>query len=467
MESIRLRVLIAIAGFLSVGFWLALSMPVGLSKELAECYWSILGTFTVISTVFIYALSRYDFVVFEPVMLFIIMYFGIFVFRPLSDIKNGDYYTFGVNPMNGGVKANFVVCLSVISFFMGYYKSFTVKGRQYTNAIYYKEELETNTEINVQALLSKAYVVWTISFVVSVINLLLSGKNLIYIFSFGNGGFISDDATAGGIAALSFFSYSMIAPWLYICIYEKKKSLMVLLSFLMICVYVVRGTRIVLLVMLSAPILYHYISQRKKPKLKTVVCGVFILLLIMSFMQATRNGLRTGTDIKIDDFSSIAITNVFDADLTTYKQFYCIVEKYPSQYNYTLGRAMILQTLTTIIPRSLWSSKPEPVVTEIIKNAVNQRAADSGMASPGIGEYYFEFGIIGCIVCMFLLGCLFKRWNKLRSYENIESWIMYCTLYGLIFQLIIRTSTASCVYQYFFTIFPIYFISKTKLLDGK
>ena len=85
------------------------------------------------------------------------------------------------------------------------------------------------------------------------------------------------------------------------------------------------------------------------------------------------------------------------------------------------------------------------------------------MASPGIGEYYFEFGVCGCIGFMFLLGCLFKKWNRLKRYGNIESTIMFSTLYGLMFQLIIRTSTASCVYQYLFTVLPIFFISRTRL----
>lgn len=460
----RSRTIIAIIGFIIIGFWIAISKPYNLSQELSECYYSILLTYTVISFVSIYALNRRDFDVFDPIAMLIILYYGIFVFRPIADIKNNDYYTFGVDPMGGGVKANLIICISFIAFCLGYYKTYTISGYRNRKHNRYEPLIDKSEKhITKRDILYKAYLVWIVSFILSVINLIISGKDLTYIFTIGSSGFISDEATAGGIAALSFFGYSMIPAWLYICIFEKNKVLVFLLSFLMLCVFIVRGTRIVLLIMLSAPILYYYISKKKRPKTRTILIGLFVTLLIMSFIQMSRYGTRTGSDIEIEEFSSAAVTNVFDADLTTYKQFYCIVDKYPSQYDYTYGKAIILQTLVTVIPRSLWPAKPDPVITEVMENAVNSRAAISGMASPGIGEYYFEFGVCGCIGFMFLLGCLFKKWNRLKRYENIESTIMFSTLYGLMFQIIIRTSTASCVYQYLFTVLPILFISRTRL----
>lgn len=453
-------VILAIIFFI-YGFYMIIAMPNSLSKELAGGYISILITYTVFAVISLYVCNRSDFDIFEPIVILLIMYFGIFVYRPMQDIINNDYFTFGENVMGGCIRANVVVSVSIISLCAGYYKKYSWGGSK--NKRCSEDDSCKIIETSRTDIVLIAQIIWWISTAFLLLYLITSGKNLAYIFSLGKSGLASDDTTSGS-AALTFFAYSMLAPWMYICVYGKSKGYKILLTLLMAIIYVVRGTRIVLLIMISAPILYYYTIRKKRPKMKVILIGVVLILFFMSFMQFVRHGLRTGTSTDFTEFSSSAFSNVFDADLTTYKQFYAIVEKYPAQYEYTFGKAMIVQTLVTMIPRAVWPNKPGVVIEEVIANAVNTRAASAGMASPGIGEYYFEFGIIGCIVCMFILGMIFRKCKEILEKSNtIDNAIRYSVLYGLVFQLIIRTSTASCVYQYLFTILPIYLITHLRI----
>ena len=459
MNKRQTGLLILAIFFLVYGFYMLIAMPSLLDKELAEGYVSILITYAVFSVVSLYVCNRSDFDIFEPIVILLIMYFGIFVYRPIQDIINNDYFTFGENVIGGCVRANIVVSVSIISFCAGYYGKYSWGGKKKYAANDSYKVIETNSTDIVLI----AQIIWWVSTAFLLLYLITSGKNLAYIFSLGKSGLASDDTTSGS-AALTFFAYSMLAPWMYICVYGKNKGYKILLTLLMTIIYVVRGTRIVLLIMISAPILYYYMIREKRQKLKIILIGVVSILFFMSFMQFARHGLRTGTTTDFTDFSSSAFSNVFDADLTTYKQFYAIVEKYPAQYKYTFGKAMIVQTLVTMIPRAVWPGKPGVVIEDVIANAVNARAASAGMASPGIGEYYFEFGIIGCLVCMFILGMIFRKCKEILKKSNtIDNAIRYSVLYGLVFQLIIRTSTASCVYQYLFTIIPIYLITHLRI----
>lgn len=442
-----------------IGIWIMFSCPISLDGHLEKAYWAIFGLHIVMQIMIVISVSRQEADLFEPIMLVMLLYYCIFVYRPIIDIHNGDYMTFGVDPMSACPKSCVIVASSLISFWFAYYS-----GNKKQEPI----EISKRVLLGQSQILVKAYAVWIVAFAASVLNLVVSGKSLSYIFSLSLSGTIEDSADTG-IAALSFFSYTMIAPWLYILIYDRGRTKKMIITFLMLCVYVIRGTRITLLSMAAAVVLYFYLSRKRRPKFRSVIIAVIAMLFVMSFLQAARHGIRFGDSASFswEDFSTSMFTNVFDADLTTYKQFYAIVDAYPSKYPYTMGRAIIMQTLITMIPRAIWPGKPDVVISEVIKNAVNQSAADSGMASPNIGEYYFEFGVLGCVVLMFIVGKIFKHWKSYIASNKLEKIIAYSCLYGVVFQLIIRTSTPSLVYQYIFTIVPILLIERINIKQKK
>lgn len=431
--------------------------PVDSNTDLIITYTTLLLVYSCVGIIAILMLRRKSYDILEPMNIVVFLYISIFAIRPMNDIINNDFYEFGVDTLGSSVIGSLIVIVSLLFFYVGYY--YKIKGLSFEEKVNSEKNRDSQST---DWIINKSFIIWSISFVFSVINLTLSGHNLSYVLSFGSMTSGEEEITSG-IAALTYFAYSMIGPWLYICVYSKSKILKVVLTFLMLSIYLIKGTRIVLLAMLMGGIVFYYLYNKRRPSFKSVIIGCITLVLFMSFIQISRNSVRYGQGISIDMIcENIGVGNVFDSDMTTYKAFYCIIDTYPDKHDYTLGRAMILQTFTTLIPRSIWSDKPVAVIREVIENSVNSSAAKAGRAAPGIAEYYFEFGIIGCCICMFILGLLFKKWKTLfTNSKSIDDYILYSILYGLMFQLIIRTSTSASIYQYLFTVLPVIFIKKS------
>ena len=64
----------------------------------------------------------------------------------------------------------------------------------------------------------------------------------------------------------------------------------------------------------------------------------------------------------------------------------------------------------------------------------------NGVAYPNLGEYYVEFGVVGIIMCMFILGlfCRYARNLYVKRQGLSLSLVLYSLVYGALFQIIIR-----------------------------
>ena len=422
-----------------------------LSNVLGQSYLSLLLLYVFMSIVIIKEIGREKFDIFEPSIILYIAYLLIFCIRPIIDIINDDYYSLSNdNPLDSCCISCILVGLSVVAFMIG--KKIPRYMRNKKQIVHFEGKITT------------AWIIWIVSFSLSVINLVLSGKSLSYIFSFGQNGITEDVALSSSSALLTFFSYSMLAPWVFICFNGKNRIVKIIITILMTSLLFIRGTRIALLAMATSGILFYYLKKRKRPKPITILFAIIGAILILSFVQQSRNATKYGRTIEVSKDTSIS--NIFDSDLTTYKEFYLIVGAYPKKYNYTMGESIFGQTVTTLIPRFIWKNKPKALITNVIYNAAGSKEADAGRAAPGLAEYYFEFGIVGCLVFMMALGIIFSNWNKLL-YENSEyAFLKYAIIYALIIQIIIRTSTTFCVYQYLFSVIPILLIYRKRMTNN-
>jgi len=80
----------------------------------------------------------------------------------------------------------------------------------------------------------------------------------------------------------------------------------------------------------------------------------------------------------------------------------------PSQLPYFDGTSY-LQTAAFLIPRALWSGKPEGAIVRVTK-AIDP--GNSGLAFPEFGEMYANFGLPGVIVGSLLLGALIELLSR-------------------------------------------------------
>ena len=127
----------------------------------------------------------------------------------------------------------------------------------------------------------------------------------------------------------------------------------------------------------------------------------------------------------------------------------------PEKHPYTYGATMIVYTLVLIIPRAIWPGKPIPMMKEVVEAVQGATVLKAGAAFPNLGEFYMEFGAIGCVVCMWIFGVLSRKLKILyEDPDNTNDVILYCTLLPAYMQLIARGYTPSNVYLILFLALP-------------
>ena len=96
---------------------------------------------------------------------------------------------------------------------------------------------------------------------------------------------------------------------------------------------------------------------------------------------------------------------------------------------------------------------------------MNEVAAKSGMAFPNIGEFYFEFGPIGVVVCMFIFGVLCANLKViLKKADDIEELIIYSVTFLALVQIIGRGYIPSNFYLLIFLNLPMFLLELNRRL---
>lgn len=243
-----------------------------------------------------------------------------------------------------------------------------------------------------------------------------------------------------GVGFVSYFRYSLVGCWMVIFIYGKNRVLKIILFLLTITMMLLDGTRAAALIPLLAPVVFYYVKQKKSPKLSSVLVFVLVLVAVFAVMQATRAGIRTGAGFDLSGKTLDNMMEPFLMEIEDYKVFYAILGVVPERHDFLYGTQMIGYSLIILIPRVLWPGKPDPQLYELIDSALGATAVRDGVAYPALGEYYVEFGVLGCVLCMFLLGFFCKRLNALRTVENGNTLalVTYALVYPALMQVVIR-----------------------------
>lgn len=425
-----------------------------------QTYITITFLYCVIGICMLYAYWTKGVYFFEPIVLITAMYLAIFVFMPIHDIHTKDTLQFGKYVMGGGVKATIIVTISYLSLFICYY----YKNEIYGNVII-EQKKSCVAFLKAKSIVKAAVVIWFVSFLLyTFYTVSTRGLSLTYIFTLGFSGMQSDSLLATSpLAFLNKFGNALAIPYLYIYIFSKNKILKIIIFTLTMIVYFINGSRYIMIIFLAGPIIYHYTKKNASPSIYRILIALFILLLGCAFIASMRTGMRTGQGSSA--YNQFTIDNIFDpfySNFTLYKTFYGAVEAFPREHPYQLGRGMIIGTIILFIPRALWAAKPSEAIGDYIEWSINKRARISGLAYNNIGEYYVEFGIIGCIVFMGLLGWACRKMKRL--YENpqkdVNSLVLYSALYPCVFSIINAGWTPMNFYSILFTIFPWCIIKK-------
>lgn len=409
---------------------------------------------------FVFAKIRFHLNLFEPITIVTVIYECIFVIKPLIDLKNHDMVEHGISVINGGPKATLLFALGYTTFYIAYY----LKHRKltYKSRLLYHIDNEPIKSDPVR--LRMLYIMWVVVFALCIYCMMTQGLDLKYIFSFGSEGdrIANSDNTA--LLFLANFGVTLVTVWLMIMVESKNLAIKIIITGLCVIYILMRNARWLMLVFIAAPVVMFYMRKRKQPRLLFVVLIGIAGLTVFAWMQANRAILHSGGAMVgwgDKGFSIELLLSPMETDFSTYRAFYSMVMRYPSQYNYMLG-VTFLYSFVIIIPRAVWASKPDNPVRDMIENSLNKVARESGTAVANLGEYYANFGVIGIIVCMYFFGRI-TSWIKFMAFDSemkndsrqrIDILIMYSILYPLLFQWIARGNFSGNLYLTFFAVLP-------------
>lgn len=412
----------------------------------------------IVGGIFLWSIVKNQMDIFQPFILISIIYFCIFIFTPMIFIIQGKTDAHGVNIMNGCVKATIIFVFSYMSYVIGY-NFYKIKlGEKQVVKKYY---ISTNQKRKIVII---CFVLWSIAYILTLVHLFSKGNNLIQILSIGK---VKAENTYGANSLMGFisnFSFCMIIPWLYICFFSKSKVLKIVITYLTLTAYIIRGFRYIIVIMGISLIITYYRKRKKTPTFIIVVLGIISLLVFIGVLGYMRNSLRTGVATDWKSFGIDNITYALESNFDIYKTFYGIVEHYPSDYSYTFGTSMFLETIVMFIPRVIWPGKPLAVDASVvlaIRRSVSEFAiSNAAMATPNLGEFYVDFGIGGCLICMFIFGVISKWTTKFYfiKNDNIEYIMLYAVVMPTFLQLVIRGYTPSNFYLVVFLLAPFFII---------
>lgn len=405
---------------------------------------------------------RNGFDVFDPIFLITVLYGFMYFVTPIYDILIEKYTWFGYYLFPYGVKASLIALLGYGSFYLSY--TTTTSGA--TGRITPQrnlEQQETGDFHQNDMIVVAILLFYACSFAANLYYLLHSGYgNILYILTMGfagsgKSGFEQQES----IGFIAMFSYCLPTLVLLYWEYGRNKVLTAVLLALMVMMQVTRGFRFLVVQIVISFACYFYLTKKKRPRLRHIALLLLILMIPVLLMTMFRDGVRSGEGAALSGITGASIRKAIDDavwdNFRIYNNFYGMIHSIPNTYGYVYGRQILIGTLVMVIPRAIWPNKISTKAGVDLDLIIGSRLAHTGQAYPGIGEYYYAFGIVGVIICMALYGVWMRRCKK-RYMENSTGGldiITYSVLLASNLQIIIRGYTPSNFWYVIFSLLPV------------
>ena len=427
-------------------------------------YILLLFSYIVCGIVFLFTVFKKNYYIFEPYTLVSLLYILIMVYRPCLDIYNGIYYRFGTYFMGGCKKTTIIFTLSFLAFSFAYNVTLNSKRKKSNDniKIRHPKKLADYSVYYTKKVKVLCIILFLIGFIASILYYKTAGYNPLAVIrniNQADNTYLYDS----NYKFLLKISYLMIMPWIIMCRFDKSKILKLITTLIIFTIFLIGGSRIILLTTFIAFIILPYISEEKGFKFKNGIILFLVLLLFCDIIAYTRIGVRTGKSIDFLKITEVVeITDVFDSELTIYQPLYCIVNKVPSVLPYQLGKGLIGYSIFSFFPRVLFPWKANfDIMAKSIGTVMNETAMKAGLAMPNIGEFYLEFGVLGCIVCMCLFGIICREMKQLYLDDkySINGVVLYSILFPFLMQIVCRGYLAVQLNSLLFMVLP-YFVLK-------
>lgn len=395
--------------------------------------------------------------VFEPIYFITIIYAAMYFVAPIYDILTGEYYWFGYDLFQYGVKSTIIALIGYIAFYIAYtkrlyYGKYSLNG--YANA---GKNIVVKKHLVIYILL-----MYLVCFAGNAYYLIHSGyTNMLYILSLGLIGDQSTPATVySNIGFISMLSYSLPTVVLLYWEFGSNRLLKILLFVPMLIMQVTRGFRFFVIQIFITFICYFYLRHNKKLKIGKMLLIVMLAMVFVLLMTMFRVSIRSGEGMALSSINTDIIKKAFNSafldNLRIYQNFYGMIPVIPETYNYVWGRQIIIGTIVMMVPRRIWPQKISSYGGEGLKTLIGAGIA-SGQAYPTLGEYYYAAGVFGVILLMGIYGSWAKAAKtKYMTTKNPLDIITFSVLLGCNLQLMIRGYFPSNFWYIVFALFPIW-----------
>lgn len=399
--------------------------------------------------------------IFSPLPVFSFIYLAMFFVTPIYDILASETSWWGFDFFDQGIKASTIALFGYLVFvFLYSFNGLKKKAPLPQNQINKNYKVNNNMTI----FIVMGYI---ISFLINFYFIQkTSGFNLSYILTLGIVGKTNLQSinSATNLDSLSMIIYFLPSFTLLYIEYGKSRILKILFFVVMSMLQVAKGFRFVIFQIILMFTAYYFIRNKKKFNLKIIVPIVVVSLIPIVLMTLFRQDVRSGNGINLDGISMSTIQKALDEafwdNLRIYKNFYAMLEVVPYKTSYLFGRQMIVYTLIMMIPRYFWPGKPYNPGMLPLELSMGRYVVEAGQAYPNIAEYYYEFGTLGVLLVMGLLGWFYSYYqykNRFCSSSPIDI-MKYCTVLGTILQIIIRGYTPSNFWLVIFCLIPYWLV---------
>jgi oligosaccharide repeat unit polymerase len=389
--------------------------------------------------------------IFEPIFLVCAAYFLYFVWAPTYDWIRGNFSPFGIDIVSGIWRGTMHAIVGVASMLVGYYVNFGGEKRRNPMAdskSTYRPTPEHPVDLRRASEANKYAIGLIIGAIVCLgLTFKLTGWNWSRLLTFGQLG--DEKLNIWLIEQNPFLNYLhstmewFLPAFLVLMVFRRpspRSRFFLSIAFLAVfAIYTTLGFRYRVLLLMMAPVVYWYMTKRKRPGVMGIVVAAVVTILMVSIIGGTRGATRAGGDIERQDIALAQSGNNFTQDLRIYPPFYRMLDVYPIDYDYIWGSSY-LYVFISPIPRALWPGKPDAPVRNVLRVILGERAVTAGLAYPNLGEFYVNFGLVGEILGMFLFGFILRRiWMFLqRNAHDPWALILYSMTLPFLVQVVSR-----------------------------
>lgn len=450
---------LAIAFILSLSF-ISLCLGIGADgNKMRESFFALAFEGAVVSF-FLAIKNHYTGIrLFEPFTMVTAVFVLTLFVAPVIEFGMGNVSRFGVDVSGNTLVATFAATLGYIAFFAGYELYHPTPFR---DSIFRPRNVRSDDTLVSQIALA----LWFSAYVLCLYNYLKRGYGLTYILTAGFGGETAGDVSEDSLAFLAYAKYSLVGCWMCLFAFSKNRPVLVITYVLSVGMLLFGGSRSSLLLILIAPLAFHFIHLGREPRVRSVLMAVIALVFVFAVIQVARNGVKLGNGFSLDGYSLFEMFSPYLNEVEGYKIYYALFDVFPEKMNHLFGSQMFGYTLIMLIPRAIWPGKPDAAIHDIVYQAMGLQALQSGNSYPFIGELFVEFGIVGCFVGMLLFGAICKKFGQLRFCGDVDVFrlIIYCLLYPALFQFMIRGYFPSNCMMLLFLLVPVLLVDWLSLV---